>query len=293
MAKETQVATAVAAATSAAAAEGSEQFVAPIKQVPFTFHFKRVSEKKKPEEFKLLLQAADQFAHVGVTIEEVKNEATGEITDRVLKRNSETYTLPVPDYEQLLSSVCLDEEGNLTVQGVTIKEFAALQRGAEAQVEAMGRSIVDGTAAQDEEGAYILKDGKFELEGFGVPSPEICSFALAAAIERRTGGGGAGKQTVPADIRDAATASLCEYLESVGVPAQGVEMYAKLAKAYYSRNVTASLTPEAIKLTASRIAAWFAQLDESEQATYSLFNQRLQEKAKEAAEPKVVEMGIL
>ncbi len=151
----------------------------------------------------------------------------------------------------------------------------------------------DGMAAQDEEGAYILKDGKFELEGFGVPSPEICSFALAAAIERRTGGGGAGKQTVPADIRDAATASLCEYLESVGVPAQGVEMYAKLAKAYYSRNVTASLTPEAIKLTASRIAAWFAQLDESEQATYSLFNQRLQEKAKEAAEPKVVEMGIL
>ncbi|UNI71212.1 hypothetical protein P5_0035 [Aeromonas phage P5] len=270
-----------------------EQFVAPVKQVPFTFHFKRVSEKKKPEEFKILVQAAEQFAHVGVTIEEVKNEATGEVTDRVLKRNSETYTLPVPDYEQLLSSVCLDEEGNLNVLGVTIKEFAALQRGAEAQVEQMGRALVDGTAAQDEEGSYILVDGKYQLEGFGVPSPEICSFALAAAIERRTGSGGAGKLTVPTDIRDAATASLCEYLATVGVPAQGIEMYGKLAKAYYSRNVTATLTPEAIKLTASRISNWFGQLDEDEQGTFSLFHQRLQDKAKEAAEPKVVELGIL
>lgn len=271
----------------------SEQFVAPVKQVPFTFHFKRVSEKKKPEEFKILMQAAEQFAHVGVTIEEVKNEATGEITDRVLKRNSEAYTLPVPDYEQLLSSVCLDEEGNLNVLGVTVKEFAALQRGAEAQVEQMGRALVDGTAAQDEEGNYILVDGKYQLEGFGVPSPEICSFALAAAIERRTGSGGAGKLTVPTDIRDAATASLCEYLATVGVPAQGIEMYGKLAKAYYSRNVTATLTPEAIKLTATRIANWFGQLDEDEQGTFSLFHQRLQDKAKEAAEPKVVELGIL
>lgn len=271
----------------------AEQFVAPVKQVPFTFHFKRVSEKKKPEEFKILMQAAEQFAHVGVTIEEVKNEATGEITDRVLKRNSEAYTLPVPDYEQLLSSVCLDEEGNLNVRGVTVKEFAALQRGAEAQVEQMGRALVDGTAAQDEEGNYILVDGKYQLEGFGVPSPEICSFALAAAIERRTGSGGAGKLTVPTDIRDAATASLCEYLATVGVPAQGIEMYGKLAKAYYSRNVTATLTPEAIKLTATRIANWFGQLDEDEQGTFSLFHQRLQDKAKEAAEPKVVELGIL
>ena len=56
-----------------------ERFVAPSKVVPFTYHFKRVSENKKPDEFKLLVQAAAEFAHVGVTVEEVKNEATGEI----------------------------------------------------------------------------------------------------------------------------------------------------------------------------------------------------------------------
>ena len=161
-------------------------------------------------------------------------------------------------------------------------------------VEAMGRSIVDGTAAQDEEGNYIVKDGLFVLEGFGVPSAENCSFALAAAIERVRGTGGAGgKVTIPADLRDAAVASLCEFLAGVGVPAAGLEMYSKLAKSYYSRNVTASLTPEAIKLTAARIDTWFNQLDEDDKVRFSLVQQRWQDKAKEAAEPKTVELGIL
>ena len=271
-----------------------ERFVAPSKVVPFTYHFKRVSENKKPDEFRLLEQAAKEFAHVGVTIEEVKNESTGEVIDRVLKRNSETYNLSVPDYEAFLSSVCLDEEGELTVDGVTIKEFAAVQKGVQDAVEAMGRSIVDGTAAQDEEGNYITKDGLFVLEGFGVPSAENCSFSLAAAIERVRGTGGAGgKVTIPADLRDAAVASLCEFLAGVGVPPAGLEMYSKLAKSYYSRNVTASLTPEAIKLTAARIDTWFNQLDEDDKVRFSLVQQRWQDKAKEAAEPKTVEMGIL
>lgn len=271
-----------------------ERFVAPSKVVPFTYHFKRVSENKKPDEFKLLVQAASEFGHVGVTIEEVKNEATGEILDRVLKRDSETYQLSVPDYEAFLSSVCLDEEGQLTVDGVTIKEFAAVQKGVHDAVEALGRSIVDGTAAQDEEGNYIVKDGAFVLEGFGVPSAEICSFAIAAAIERVRGTGGAGgKVTIPAELRDTAVASLCEFLASVGVPPQGLEMYSKLAKSYYSRNVTAALTPEAIKLTADRINTWYNQLDEDDKLRFSLVQQRWQDKAKEAAEPKTVEMGIL
>lgn len=275
-------------------AEAVEQFVAPTKTVTFNYHFKRVSENKKPDEFKLLVQAADEFSHVKVTIEEIKNEQSGEITDRVLKRDSEAYQLMVPDYEALLSSVCLSETGELTVAGVTVKEFAALQRGVEAQVEAMGRSIVDGTAAQDEDGNYIQKDGKFVLEGFGVPSAETCSFALAAAIERVRGTGGAGgKITISADLRDAAVASLCEYLAEVGVPAAGLELYTKLAKSYYSRNVTAALTPEAVKMTADRITAWFGKLDEDDQARFSIVNQRWQDKAKEAAAPKTVEMGIL
>ena len=274
--------------------ESVERFAAPTKVVPFTYHFKRVSENKKPDEFKLLVQAAEQFAHVGVTIEEVKNEASGEVLDRVLKRNSETYNLSVPDYEAFLSAVALDDEGNLIVDGVTIKEFAAVQKGVQDAVEAMGRSIVDGTAAQDEEGNYIVKDGAFVLEGFGIPSAENCSFALAAAIERVRGTGGAGgKVTIPTDLRDAAVASLCEFLASVGVPAAGLEMYSKLAKSYYSRNVTASLTPEAIKITVARIESWYAQLDEDDKLRFSLVSQRWQDKAKEAAEPKTVEMGIL
>ena len=271
-----------------------ERFAAPTKVVPFTYHFKRVSENKKPDEFKLLVQAAEQFTHVGVTIEEVKNEASGEVLDRVLKRNSETYNLSVPDYEAFLSAVALDDEGNLIVDGVTIKEFAAVQKGVQDAVEAMGRSIVDGTAAQDEEGNYIVKDGAFVLEGFGIPSAENCSFALAAAIERVRGTGGAGgKVTIPTELRDTAVASLCEFLASVGVPAAGLEMYSKLAKSYYSRNVTASLTPEAIKITVARIESWYAQLDEDDKLRFSLVSQRWQDKAKEAAEPKTVEMGIL
>ena len=271
-----------------------EKFVAPVKVVPLTYHFKRVSENKKPDEFKLLVQASEQFAHVGVDIEEVKNEQTGEVVDRVLKRKSEVYQISMPDYEAYLSAVSLDEEGNLIVDGVTVKEFAAVQLGVQATVEALGRSIVDGTAAQDEDGNYIIIDGKYQLEGFGIPSAENCSFAIAAAIERTRGTGGAGgKLTISAELRDAAVASLCEYLGSVGVPAQGLELYSKLAKSYYSRNVTAALTPEAIKVTADRITAWFGKLDEEEQARFSLVYQRLQDKAKEAAAPKTVEMGIL
>lgn len=155
------------------AAVAVERFVAPFKVVPFTYHFKRVSENKKPDEFRLLEQAAKEFAHVGVTIEEVKNESTGEVIDRVLKRNSETYNLSVPDYEAFLSSVCLDEEGELTVDGVTIKEFAAVQKGVQDAVEAMGRSIVDGTAARTKKVTTSLKMACLCWKGLEYRAPKL------------------------------------------------------------------------------------------------------------------------
>lgn len=273
----------------------SEQtFAMPTKSLPMTFHFKKIVESKKPDEFAIMLQAAQDFPHVAVEIVETK-DAAGNVVDRTAKRVSETHTVLVPNFEELLAGVCFDEDGNLAVEGVTAKEFKRLQEDVEGTVFAYAKTLVDGTAAQDEEGSAIkLADGRYSLEGFKVPSAENCSYAIIAAIEKvRAASGAGGKVTIPTAVRDAAIASLLEFLAAQGVPENGQALYGKLAKSYYSRNVAASLQPEAIELTAKRIAAWFADLDEDDKETYGLFHARVQAKAQEILKPEEIDMAIL
>lgn len=271
----------------------AEQFAMPVKTVPFTFNFKKVSKAKKADEFAMLVQAAEQFPHVKVEHGEVKNEA-GEVTDTFVKRVSETYAVVVPNFEELLQSITLDEEGNLQMVGVTLKEFKKLQEDVESSVFSFAKGLIDGSAAKDEDDNFLLVDGKFKLEGFAIPTAENCSYAILAAIERVRGGAGAGRgDTIPTEIRDAALASLQDYLAAVGVPDAGQQLYAKIAKTYFSRNVAAQLQPEAIERIAQRIAAWYEQLDEDDKATFAAYHARVQSKAQDLLKPQEVDMGIL
>ncbi len=279
--------------SNAALSEETEVFVMPTKAVTNTYHFKKILQSKNPDGFAILTQAAEQYAHVSVEVTPIVREGSEEVVDYAIKRVSENHTLIVPDFQALLSSLGLDEEGNCVIEGTSAKEFAKVQESIEAQVEAFGRTLVDGSAETNEDGDF-LKDaaGKFILSGFIVPTGENCTFAIVAAVEKARGGLG-GKDTISKEVRDAAVVSLMEYLATVGVPAAGQELYGKLAKSYYSRNVAAALQVEAIKRTAERIGAWFAALDEDDKITFALFHSRLQAKALDVSTPKDIEMGIL
>lgn len=270
-----------------------EQYVMPTKSVTNVYHFKKVLQSKNPDQFALLQQASEQFGHVKVELTPIKREGTEEIVDYAIKRVSESHVLMVPDFASLLGSLGLDEEGNCIIEGTSAKEFAKVQESVESQVESYGRTLVDGSAETNEDGDFI-KDGagKFILTGFTVPTTENCSFAIVAAIEKARAGAG-GKDTISADVRDAGVVSLLEYLGTVGVPENGQELYGKLAKSYYSRNVAAALQVEAIQRTATRIQAWYDQLDEDDKLKFGPFHTRLQAKAKDVSTPKEIEMGIL
>lgn len=285
--------TKVSGAVTDTIAEAADQFVMPTKSVALVYHFKKISKAKKPDEFAILEQAAAAYPHVTVELAEVKKEGTEEVTDVTIKRVSETHNVLVPDYAALLASIGLDDEGNCIIQGTTAKEFSKVQEAVESYVETYGRSLVDGSAEQNDEGEYIKReDGSYILTGFSPLTVENCTFAIVAAIEKARAGAG-GKDTISAELRDAGALSICEYLTSVGVPAAGLELYGKLVKSYYSRNVAAALQVDAIKRTAERLAAWYAQLDEDDKLKFGPFHTRLQAKALDVTTPKTVEMGIL
>lgn len=271
----------------------TERYAMPTKAVPMTFHFKKVLKSKKPVEFELMQAAAAKFPHIQVEVTEIRKDGETEVSDVAIKRVSETHTLLVPDFAALLMAVSSDDEGNLNVDGVTAKEFTKVQEDVERSVFDFAKGMLDGTYATNDDGDPIRVDGEMVLEGFKVPTPENCSYSILAAIEKAVRAAGGRADSIPAELRDEAVASLLEWLTTSGVPEQGRVLYGKLAKSYYSRNVAASLQAEAIERTSQRCQAWYDQLDEDDKIKFVAFHTRLQARAQDILKPQDVDLGIL
>ena len=241
-------------------------------------HFKNLVVGKDDAKIADLKDVAAAREHVKFT-EGTNVSTTDNSEQQCVKRDSESYTLMIPNLESLLGDLI---DG---IDGLALAEVKRVQELVAKHVDDYARKLTDGLVARDENGNVT------EITGFQVVTDEIASFALAAA-EAFGRAKGAGKQTVPKEVRDAGVASFAEFLAESGVPEKGVQVMTAGAKSYFSPTTIAQLPPEALEKIRGRIDAWFDACEEADKQAYGLLHSRWVEKLNKALSPDELDMDI-
>ena len=255
-----------------------EAFVMPTIAHKIVLHFKNLVVGRDDDKIADLKHVADSVEHVKYS--ETVNKSVKDGTDQnCVKRDSEEYTVMIPNFESLLSDMV---EG---IEGLTLIEVKRVQELVAKHADDYARKLVDGAVVRDEDGNIT------GIEGFALVTDEVASFALAAAesFGRKAGGS---KQTVPVAVRDAGIEAFRNFLAENEVPEKGIQLMVAAAKSYFSPTTIAQLPPEALEKIKGRIEAWYADAEEEQQLEFGLLYNRWVDKLAKALKPEELDIDI-
>ena len=258
-----------------------ETFAMPTVAHQIVLHFKNLVVGKDDKKIDELKFVAGQVSHVKYTVG--KNTATSGANAGVeqdcIKRDSETYTLMIPDFGALLADALED------VEGLDKKEAARVQELVAKHVSDYSRSLADGAVEYNDDGEMV------GVTGFATVTNENASFLLAA-LESFGRTKGAASATVPTAVRDAACESIRVFLQGEGVGEKGVGVIVAATKSYFSPTTVAQLNADALTKIQGRIKSWYEAAGADEKEAYGLFYNRQLEKITKALNPEELEVDI-
>ena len=166
-----------------------------------------------------------------------------------------------------------------------LKEVTRVQELVAKHISDYSRSLVDGQVEELEDGSLGA------VTGYQQVTNENASFLLAS-LESFGRAKSAAAATVPAAVRDAAVASLRDFLSANGLGDKGIQIICAATKSYFSPTTVAQLNSEALAKIQGRIESWYNSLADEERQAYGLFFNRQNEKINKALNPEELEVDI-